>query len=238
MHYNGERKCLGLDERLPIFSFKIGSFPINITYEVVLQWVIILILGLTAYLLTRNLKRVPSKKQVVIEYIYSYVEGLVKDNMGNSYMGYLPYVGTIVVYLLTLNFTGLFGFAPATQCLSVTVGLALTSFLVINGTAIKRNGPLGYFTGLRKPYMFMFPLNIMERLTLPVSLSLRLYGNMLAATMLIEMIYEALGKVAWIAQIGAPIFVHGYFDLFDGTIQMLVFMMLTINYIKLISEEH
>ena len=84
----------------------------------------------------------------------------------------------------------------------------------------------------------MLPLNIMERVMLPISLALRLFGNMMAATMLIEMIYEALGSIGMLAQIGAPIIAHGYFDLFDGSIQMLVFTMLTIINIKMTAEHH
>lgn len=222
----------------PIFSFNIGGFPINITQELVVQWVVILILGLTAYFLTRNLKRIPDKKQVVLESVYTYIYNLVRDNMGESYIGYIPYVGTLVIYLLALNLIGVVGIQPPTQNLSVTLGLALSSFLVINGTAIKRNGAFGYAKGLGEPYLLMLPLNVMERIILPISLALRLFGNMMAATFLVEMLYETLGGVAWLAQIGLPIVAHGYFDLFDGTIQMLVFTMLTIINIKITAEHH
>lgn len=220
------------------YSFKIGNFPINITSDIVVQWVVILVLGITAYLLTRNLKRVPDKKQVVLETIYNYVENLVKSNMGESFMVYLPYVGTLVVYLLSLNLLGLIGVEPPTKSLSVTLGLGITSFLVINGTAIKRNGIGGYAKGLISPYALMLPLNILERVTLPISLALRLFGNMLAATLLISLLYKGLSSLSFFAQIGLPIVAHAYFDLFDGTIQMLVFTMLTINYIKLVADEH
>ncbi len=220
------------------YSFKIGNFPINITSDIVVQWVVILVLGITAYLLTRNLKRVPDKKQVVLETIYNYVENLVKSNMGESFMVYLPYVGTLVVYLLSLNLLGLIGVEPPTKSLSVTLGLGITSFLVINGTAIKRNGIGGYAKGLVSPYALMLPLNILERVTLPISLALRLFGNMLAATLLISLLYKGLSSLSFFAQIGLPIVAHAYFDLFDGTIQMLVFTMLTIVYIKIISDEH
>ena len=153
-------------------------------------------------------------------------------------MTYLPYVGTLVVYLLSLNLLGLIGIEPPTKNLSVTLGLGITSFLVINGTAIKRNGIGGYAKGLASPYALMLPLNILERVTLPISLALRLFGNMLAATLLISLIYQGLGSINFFAQIGLPIVAHAYFDLFDGTIQMLVFTMLTVVYIKIISDEH
>lgn len=72
---------------------------------------------------------------------------------------------------------------------------------------------------------------------LPLSLSLRLFGNMLSATIIMELLYEALGHVSWIAQIGIPVPLHFYFDIFDGTIQMVIFVMLTMINIKL-SVEH
>ena len=195
-------------------------------------------LWITGYLLTRNLKRVPNKKQVALESLYSYVEGLVKENIGESYIGFIPYVGTLVIYLLALNLIGVIGIEPPTANLSVTIGLAISSFLVINITAMKKNGPLGYVKGFGQPYLLMLPLNIMERVMLPVSLALRLFGNMLAATLLINILYSALGSISWVAQLGIPIIAHGYFDLFDGTIQMLVFTMLTIINIKVTAEHH
>lgn len=229
---------LRLEASTPIFSFNIGSFPIDITREVIIQWIVILILGIVAHLLTRNMKRVPDKKQVVIESIYNYAKNLVVENMGEEYIKYVPYIGTLVIYLLTLNLLGLIGVTPPTECLSVTFGLALTSFLVINGTALIKNGPLGYLKGFGQPFLFMLPINIMERVVILVSLSLRLFGNMLAATLLIDMVYTALGSISWFAQLGLPIIAHGYFDLFDGTIQMLVFTLLTVINIKVTAEHH
>lgn len=222
----------------PIFSFNIGSFVVNINRDIIVQWAIIIVLWITGYLLTRNLKRVPNKKQVALESLYSYVEGLVKENIGESYIGFIPYVGTLVIYLLALNLIGVIGIEPPTANLSVTIGLAISSFLVINITAMKKNGPLGYVKGFGQPYLLMLPLNIMERVMLPVSLALRLFGNMLAATLLINILYSALGSISWVAQLGIPIIAHGYFDLFDGTIQMLVFTMLTIINIKVTAEHH
>lgn len=220
----------------PIFSFKIGSIPVDIGRDIIVQWVIILVLGVISYLLTKNLKRIPGKKQTALEILYEKVSGLVIENMGESYRNFIPYVGSLMIYLIALNFTGLVGVKPPTQNLSVTIALAATSFFVIHATAIKRNGFGHYLKGYGEPFIPMLPLNIMERVVLPVSLSLRLFGNMLAATMLIDLVYKALGHFGVIFQIGLPIIVHGYFDIFDGAIQMIVFTMLTIINIKLITE--
>ncbi|MBW6408897.1 F0F1 ATP synthase subunit A [Clostridium sp. YB-6] len=219
-----------------IYSFKIGNFPIDITPEIIVQWVIILILWIGACLLTRNLKQKPDKKQAALEKLYESIKLLVKNTMGEDYGSFVPYIGTLVVYLLLLNFTGLIGIEPPTQNLSVTLGLAITTFLAINVNAIRKNGPGKYMKGFAHPYVVMLPINIMERVMLPVSLALRLFGNMLAATILVGLVYSKLADIGMLAQIGSPIIVHGYFDLFDGTIQMLVFTMLTMINIKTTAE--
>ncbi len=217
-------------------SWTTGS-PFWLSSEIVTQWVIMLVLAISGFLLTRNLKSIPDKKQAALEKLYVTVESVVKGTMGDSYTNFIPYVGSLIIYLLCLNFTGLIGLKPPTQSLSVTAGLGLTTFMTIHYTAIKRNGLLGYAKGYAHPFVVMLPINIMERVMLPVSLALRLFGNMLAATLLVDLVYESLYKMTAVAQIGLPIIVHSYFDVFDGTIQMLVYTMLTMIQIKLVSEE-
>lgn len=216
---------------IPFYSKDLGFFTINFTASIVLQWVAILILGISSFLLTKNLKRKPDKKQAALEQIYGIVQSVVTSTMGKEYIAYVPYLGSLMIYLIVLNFMGLIGLKPPTQDLSVAAGLAISTFLVIHYTALKRNGVGGYLKGYAHPFVLMLPINIMERVMLPVSLALRLYGNMLAATVLVELVYEKLPKF------GIPIIAHGYFDLFDGTIQMLVFTMLTMIQIKLTAEE-
>ncbi|MGL5152556.1 MAG: F0F1 ATP synthase subunit A [Clostridium sp.] len=225
-------------EDIVLYSFNLFGFEVLITRDIVVQWVVILALGIISYFITRNLKRVPNKRQAAIEYVYTSIKNLVITNMGEEYLSYIPYVGSLMIYLTVLNLLGLVGVIPPTQNLNVTIALALSSFIVIQYTAIRRNGPLGYAKGFGEPYLAMIPLNIMERVILPVSLALRLFGNMLAATILLELLYEALGGIGPIAQLGLPIIAHGYFDIFDGTIQMLVFTMLTMINIKLTAEHH
>lgn len=224
---------------VPIFKFNIGSFQVLITKEIVWQWVAIAILGVSAALLTRNLNsKKPSKRQVALEISYQYIEGLVKQNMGEEFLNFIPYIGTLFLYLCVLNLSGLIGIAPPTKCLGVTFGLGLSTFLVLNFTALKRNGVKGYFKAFVKPFTLFLPINIMERLVLPCSLALRLFGNMLAGTILIDLVYNALEKFLWISGIGIPIILHGYFDVFDGLIQVLVFSYLTMANIKATAEHN
>ncbi|MBU5590316.1 F0F1 ATP synthase subunit A [Clostridium sp. MSJ-4] len=220
----------------PIFSFNIMNFKFDITYSLVVQWAIIIILGLIAYFLTRNLKDIPARKQNIAEIFVEFVEGVVVENMGESYREFIPFVGTLGLYLLVMNITGLVGIEPPTKDYNVTLGMALISFIVIQGYTIKKIGIAHYFIGFGKPIMAMIPMNLLERVMLPVSLSLRLFGNMTAAAVIMGLLYKALGSLSWFAQLGLPVFLHFYFDIFDGVIQMVIFTMLTMINIKIISE--
>lgn len=225
-----------LESVKPIFSPEIFGITIDITSSVIIQWCVILILGIGAFLLTRNLKLKPNKTQSALEKLYQGIRDLQVGIMGEEYESFLPYIGTLMIYLLVLNLTGLLGVVPPTADLSVTVSLAFTSFLVVNLNAIKKHGIVAYGKGFVHPYAFMLPINIMERFVLLISLSLRLFGNMMAAVVLVELVYHALGSIGMLAQFGSPIIVHAYFDLFDGALQMIVFSMLTMINIKVIAE--
>lgn len=220
----------------PIFSPEIFGITIDITSSILIQWCVILVLGIGAFLLTRNLKLKPNKTQSALEKLYQGIRDLQVGIMGEEYESFLPYIGTLMIYLLVLNLTGLLGVIPPTADLSVTVSLAFTSFLVVNLNAIKKHGIVAYGRGFLHPYAFMLPINIMERFVLLISLSLRLFGNMMAAVVLVELVYHALGSIGMLAQFGSPIIVHAYFDLFDGALQMIVFSMLTMINIKVIAE--
>ena len=222
----------------PIFSFNIGKLVIDIKPEAIIQLVLVLLIGILAWWATKDLKRRPTgKKQVVVEYIYTTIQNVVNANMGEQYGDMIPFIGTLAVFIVTMNLLGLVGIIPVTNNFSVTLALGLISFVVIQGYTMKKIGIGHYFLGYGQPMLMMLPINVIERVMLPVSLSLRLFGNILAASFLVELVYESLDKIAWIAQIGLPVPLHAYFDIFDGCIQMVIFVMLTMINIK-ITVEH
>ena len=222
----------------PIFSFNIGKLVIDIKPEAIIQLVLVLLIGILAWWATKDLKRRPTgKKQVVVEYIYTTIQNVVNANMGEQYGEMIPFIGTLAVFIVTMNLLGLVGITPVTNNFSVTLALGLISFVVIQGYTMKKIGIGHYFLGYGQPMLMMLPINVIERVMLPVSLSLRLFGNILAASFLVELVYESLDKIAWIAQIGLPVPLHAYFDIFDGCIQMVIFVMLTMINIK-ITVEH
>lgn len=221
-----------MEEAKILFDIQLFGYNIEIAESIVLQWFIMALIVILSILLTRNLKKEPDKKQTVVEMFVTGVNNVVRTNMGEHYLGFVPFIGTLVLFLLTMNIFGLFGFEPPTREYPVTIAMGAITFIVIQAYTIKKHGLVGYFLGFTKPIVPLLPINIMERIMLPVSLSLRLFGNILAGTVIMGLIYGSLGKFA----IAVPVPLHFYFDLFDGTIQMVIFVMLTMVNIKLIAE--
>jgi F-type H+-transporting ATPase subunit a len=225
-----------VEEYKPLFQFNLFGHNLEFPVNIVIQWIIIALVTILVIYLTRDLKKVPNKKQSIAETIVIAINNLVKDNMGEKFMSLVPYIGTVLFFLFFMNLTGLIGFDPPTRSYGVALGMALISFLVIQGYTIKKIGVVHYIIGYTKPVAAITPLNIVERGIVPLSLSLRLFGNMTAATVIMGLLYNALRSVGWGFQIGLPILGHLYFDLFDGALQMVIFTMLTMINIKIISE--
>ncbi|WP_373897945.1 F0F1 ATP synthase subunit A [Haloimpatiens sp. FM7315] len=212
------------------------AFGEFITTGLIIQWVVMILIIVLSIILTRSFKEIPKGRQNSVEAFVEFIGNFVEDNMGKGYGAFVPFIGTLFLFLLCLNLVGLIGIKPPTTDYSVALGLGLISFLVIQGYAIKKVGIKHYFMGFAQPFAFLLPLNILERVIFPVSLSLRLFGNMFAATIIMDLVYKALRSIGVVAQFGIPIPLHAYFDVFDGTLQMVIFVMLTMINIKLVSE--
>lgn len=218
------------------FNNFLGRF-LGISMPILIQWIIIALVFLIVINLTKSLKKVPSSKQSAVEIFVEAISNLVKENMGEGCSAFVPYIGTLVIFILLMNLIGLLGIEPPTQDFSVVVAIALVTFVVVQVYAIKKQGIKGYFLGYVRPVGFLLPINIMERIILPVSLSLRLFGNITAAVVIMDYVYKFLSKSPLgIAQLGIPVPLHFYFDVFDGIIQMIIFVMLTMINIKIIAE--
>jgi F-type H+-transporting ATPase subunit a len=217
-----------------VFEFTVSDYTFIVTMSVILQWVILAVIIVSVLLLTRNFGKIPSKRQTVIEMIVNLFNGLVCSNLGNDFKKrFVPFVGTLGIFILSMNLTGLLGFAPATKDINVTLTLALISAVVMNATAIAHNGLGGYLHGYIKPLPFMLPMNLIEKITVPLSLCLRLFINMLVGVIFMELTYMALGYFAFVL----PVPLHFFFDLFVAVIQTYVFIMLTMIFTKTAVEE-
>ncbi|WP_297435285.1 F0F1 ATP synthase subunit A [uncultured Clostridium sp.] len=218
----------------PMFTIKLGSLVLP--SFLIMQWAVMLLIIIVAAIITAKMTMKPGKVQAVAEMFYESVEKIVVGNIGKSGAKFIPFIGTLMIYILLLNYVGLLGIAPPTKNLNITAGFAIVVFLVVHGNAIAERGIVGYIKGYFSHGIAMLPLNLMETVIFPVSLALRLFGNMLAAAIVLELVYEGLAHITWAAQIGLPIIAHGFFDVFDGTIQMIVFVMLTVINIKIVAK--
>lgn len=222
----------------PLKVFYIGSLRVALTMPMLVCTGVMIFLSLLMIYLGSGLEIIPgTKKQVIAESIYNMVHGLVKDNMGEKLLGFTPLIGALIVYLLGQNMAGLAGFKPATSSFSTALGLGLTAFTVMHVHAIKEGGILGYLKSYIKPMPFLMPITLMERVIFPVSLSLRLFGNILAATVIMTLVYKALMGIHTLAALVIPIPFHMYFDMFDSALQAVIFTFLTMIQIKLLANE-
>lgn len=178
-------------------------------------------LSLLAILLTRNLSRTPGKVQTVLELGIGLFNDFCKRYFGKHWRPLAPWIGTVALFLASCNLASIFGLTPPTRELSITAALAVCSAVLIYGSQLYYRG---FFKGLRhfaSPTPILLPINLMEIIIRPLSLCMRLFGNVLAAHLVMEMIHAVVPVVV-------PAFFSIYFDLFDGLIQTLVFVFLTV----------
>ncbi len=225
-----------MEELAPLFNMNVFGYELEVTLSLFSQWVVIFIALILSVLYSRSVKKNPGKVQTVMEMGVEFLSKIVEENIGPGTQQFVPYIGSLAIYLFMLNMTGLFGIKPATSNFSVALGFAIISFVVIQTYAIKKEGIGGYLKGFVSPVAFLLPINLMERIMLPISLALRLFGNIFAATIIMELIYS-ITDFSLILGIGIPIPFHAYFDIFDGTLQMIIFVMITMIQIRITSEE-
>lgn len=214
-------------------EIKIGDTTVYITTTHVALLLISVALIIFALLANRVLKKAdpdetPGIFQNFVELIVDMLNGMVKSSMGNNARRFVNYISTIFIFIMISNISGLFGLRPPTADYGVTLPLGLITFGMIQYSGIKKN-KFGHFTGLFQPLPILFPINLVGEIATPISISLRLFGNVLSGTILMGLIY---GMFPLLVKIGVPAVCHIYFDIFSGCIQAYVFCMLTMTYIN------
>ena len=172
---------------------------------------------------------------IVIEWLVETMNEMCKSTIGKRYKKLAPYLTTIALLLFVYNISGLFGFRPPTASVSVTFAFSITTFILVEVYGLKSQGLGKHLKSYLDPIPLFLPMNIISDIAIPISLGLRLFGNILSGLVIMSLVYTVLG---WAAVAISPI-LHLYFDLFSGFIQTLVFCMLTLVFIagKLPDEE-
>lgn len=215
-----------------IWVLSFGDTQIPITQTVTTTWFIMAVLIGVSILLTRNLSLVPGKKQMVAEILVDTIYNLTETTMGKRFKNFAPYIGTLILFIGVANISGLLGLRPPTADLNTTMALALMTFILIHFMGFKSKGIGGYLKGFMEPMPFLLPLNIMGELATPISLSFRLFGNIVGGLIIMTLVYDALGNFAVLV----PAVLHAYFDLFAGLLQSFIFAMLTMVFVSLASD--
>ena len=213
-----------------IFSYEFFGHTVWITTTHVCVLIVLLALVIFSIAAGRTMKRaeqVPAGFQNVVEMIVEMLDKMVGNTMGKNAPKFLNYIGTIFIFILVSNISGLFGLRPPTADYGVTLPLGLMTFTLIHFNKFRYQKVKGVIQGLCNPWPIWAPINIIGDVAVPISLSLRLFANVLSGTVMMALVYGLLSKIAIIW----PAALHVYFDLFSGAIQTYVFCMLTMTYI-------
>ena len=197
-------------------------------HTLIMTWVVIGFTLLFAWLATRERKMVPGPWQMVAELLVQMFKELVRDALGDAYEErYFPLICALFIFLLLCNWVGIVpGLEEPTKDLNTTLGLGLMGFVIAHGTAIKVKGLKTYIKEYFEPMFFLAPLNVVGEIAKVISISFRLFGNIMGGSIIILVVSHLIWGLL------LPPFLYGFFGLFVGTVQAFVFMMLTLVYIS------
>ena len=192
---------------------------------------VMLIFAVIANRKLKNATEVPDGFQNVIELIVELLNGVVQGTMGKWAPGFVNYISTIFIFILLSNISGLFGLRPPTADYGTTLALGLITFSLIHINTFKHQSLKQIWIDKCSPLPpwlpIWLPINLISDIAVPISLSLRLFANVLSGTVIMALVYGLMQIIA----LGWPGVLHIYFDLFSGAIQTYVFCMLTMTYI-------
>jgi len=221
---------------------RLFGLEIWITDTMISTWIIMGILITFAIIVrikVRKFKDVPTGFQNAIEALVEVFDSYLRSTVGDKLMFLGNWFFTLFIFILLSNLSGLIpGMRTPTADWSMTVGLALVTFSLIQVMGVKYR-KAGYFKSLFAPLPWwcpvplFLPINVIGELARPISLSFRLFGNMLAGLIMMSLIYSLFPLVL---NFVVPSFLHAYFDLFSGVLQTYIFVTLSMTFIAGASE--
>ena len=198
--------------------------------------IILLVFGIVVGSKFKKANEVPTGIQNFIEMTIEALNGMADSILGENRSRFINYIGTIFMFILVCNISGFMGMRAPTADYGVTFCLGFFTFVIVQFQGIKNHG-FGHFTGLFQPIPVLFPINLIGEFANPISISLRLFANLLSGVIMLGLWYGVYNITMGltpilITQLGLPSFLHAYCDLFSGAIQTYVFCMLTMVYVN------
>ena len=205
---------------IPIF----GGIPV--AESVFVTWLIMAVVILLCAIFVRNLKvTTPGKGQLLLETAVSGIYSFFGDILGEKGKRFIPYLMSVGIYIGIANLIGILGFKPPTKDINVTASLAILSIILIELSGVLAKGGRGWLKSFAEPMVVILPINILEIFIRPLSLCMRLFGNVLGSFVIMELLKMVVPAIL-------PAVFSCYFDIFDGLIQAYVFVFLTALFIK------
>jgi F-type H+-transporting ATPase subunit a len=221
-----------MEDLTHIPQISIELFGINLVFNtetIFMTWVVMGLLILFAFLSTRKTKIVPNPFQVLGEIIVSAFYKLTRDTLDEPMAKkYFPIVCSLFLFLLVSNWLGVIPMlSEPTKDLNTPLGLGVLGFVIAHYAGIRTHGFKKYSRQYLEPFFFMLPLNIINEIARVLSISFRLFGNILGGAIIVFVVSDLVYDL-----ILPPILIF-FFSLFVGAIQAFVFTMLTLVYISL-----
>lgn len=219
-------------------DFMLNGKAYTISPEIVNSLIVTLVLSIISIIIgikakKQDFRQKPKGILHIGEIFVEQMENLVSNTMGKANVGFTPYIGSLAAFLVFSNLLGLVGLKPPTSNYTVPFVLAIITTLLIHVNNIRFNGIGSYLKGYLQPLPFLLPINIISELSNPISLSFRLFGNILSGVIVTGLLYSALNSISYfLTPFITPVF-HAYFDVFAGLIQTFVFIMLTMVNVSL-----
>lgn len=223
---------------MPLQDFPVTESQVN-------SVIVLVVLFFFCRFMTHGLsEKAELKRQHFAEMTVEKVTGLVEENMGEYFMGFVPFIIAILALSAFSSLITLFGLFPPTSDINIVGGWAVLVFVLITYYKMKC-GPINYLKSFTQPVALLTPINLISEVATPVSMAFRHYGNVLSGTVISVLLGSALaglssmilGKLPGfladipLFQIGIPAVMSLYFDLFSGCLQAFIFAMLTMMYV-------
>ncbi|MCL2708048.1 MAG: F0F1 ATP synthase subunit A [Defluviitaleaceae bacterium] len=224
--------AISIENKNIAYLFEVFGQKIYITETLVSTWVVMAVLIALAVVVRvkiKNWKEKPSGFQNIIEMAVETMHNFVRSTMGDNLDYFGGYFFAIFAFIFVSNYSGLLGFRPPTTNLATTLAMGLSTFAIIHYMGMTKQ-TRAYFKEYMKPMFLFLPLNIIGELSRPVSLSFRLFGNILGGMIILKLIYNmAPLPVRFVF----PVPAHALFDVWAGALQAFVFTILSMSFIKI-----
>ena len=227
------------------FTIPMPIQDLPITESQVNSWLVIVSIFFLCLYLTHGISaKAQTRRQHALEWLIEKARGLVKENMGDYFAGFAPFIAAVLAISAFSSLLSLCGLYPPTSDVNISAGWAILVFILITYYKMKC-GPIHYLKSFADPPV-LTPMNVISEVATPISMAFRHYGNVLSGAVIAALVATALqgasklvfgwlpgflGEIPFL-QIGIPAVLSVYFDVFSGCLQAYIFAMLTMTYIR------